>query len=134
MGCAHQQFNFLDGHDDASKADPLESRFTTVRHLSLVDQSDGLKHIGDVIEAPYFCLEQLFIVNFAIRDLLGSLLEREDVLPGHKESDELKAEVTERLHFLIFGLLLLSASIRLATTTLAQNWGRLFVTGPVFAA
>ena len=57
MGGLHEQFNLLDGQNDATEPNPFEGGLTTVRHLSFVDQADGLQHVGDIIQSSDLGLE-----------------------------------------------------------------------------
>jgi hypothetical protein len=75
LGGADQDFNFLDGDDDAAKANPLEGRLSTVGHLRLVDQAYRLQYVGDVVKSSDLGLEELLVKDFAVRDLLCSLFE-----------------------------------------------------------
>ena len=93
------------------ETDPLESRLATVEHLGLVDQADRLEHVGDVVKSANFGLQELFVENFAIRDLLGSFLERQHILPCHEQTDELLAKVAKRLNFFVLGRFLISTGI-----------------------
>ena len=98
------------------EAYPLESRLATVEHLGLVDQADRLEHVGDVVKSANFGLQELLVENFAIGDLLGSLLERQHILPCHEQTDELLAKVAERLDLFVLGRFLISSCIGTLST------------------
>ena len=84
LGRPDPVLDHLDGRDHAVEADPLESRLATVEHLGLVNQADRLEHVGDVVKSANLGLQELLVENFAIGDLLGSLLERQHILPCHE--------------------------------------------------
>jgi len=86
-------YDFQNLVDDALEPDPLESWFSAVRHLSLTNQANRLEHVSDVVKTSDLGFKQLLIIDLAVRNLLGCLLEREYFLPCHKESNELLAKV-----------------------------------------
>ncbi len=73
-----------------------------------------MKYVCDVVQASNLRLQKLFIVDFTVRDLLGSLFERQYLLHCDKKANELLAEVAKRLDSLVLRCLLLSSSV--ATT------------------
>ena len=77
-----------------------------------MDESNRLEYVGNVVQAANLRLEELLVEDFAVGDLLGGLLQAQHILPGHEKSDELLAEVTQGLDFLILGLFLLGATGR----------------------
>ena len=87
--------DLLDGSDGAIEANPFEGWLTALDHLGLSYQTDGLEHVGDIIKPSDLGLEHLVVKGFSIGDAQCSLLERNHILPRHKEADELLAEVAK---------------------------------------
>lgn len=72
--------------------------------MRLLDQTDRLKHVGYVVETTDFSFESFVIDSFIVRYLTSCLFKRDDLFPANKQVNELLAEITQRLDFLVFGL------------------------------
>ncbi len=94
-------FKFQKEAAHAMEADPLEGRLVVLRQGGLVDEADGLQHVGDVVQAAYLCLQ--FLLFYVVLWYLPSSFFKRDVgFPSDEESDELLREDAEGLIFLVF--------------------------------
>ena len=105
--------DLVDLRNSSVKSDPFECWLLAVHCMAFFNQSDGLQHIGNIIESPNFSFQFLFFLVFNLvwllefRNLLSSLLKANHVLPSDEEMDEMLAKDTETFLFLV--LLLLAA-------------------------
>ena len=60
-----------------------------------MDETNGLKHVGDIVQSSDFSLQKFLIKDFTIGDLLCSLFKRQDVLPRDEKTNELLTEVAK---------------------------------------
>ena len=66
LGRPYELLYFIDSLDDSSQAYPFESGLAAVRHLGLVDETNRLQDVGNVIQTANLCFEKLLIVDFAV--------------------------------------------------------------------
>ena len=72
--------------------------------MSLLDQSDRLKNICNVVKPTDFSFEGFVIDGLIVCYLTSCLFERDDLFPANKQMNELLAEISKRLDFLVLGL------------------------------
>ena len=102
-----QLFDLIDLSHGPVKSYPFERRLFAVHSVAFFNQADRLQHICNIIKSPYLGFQFLlllvlnFIGLFAEGDLLCSLLQADDMLPGDKEVDELLAKNAQAFLFFV---------------------------------
>lgn len=79
----------IDLGDDSMETYPFECWLLGVYRVALLDQANGLKHIGDIVQPPDLGLKLLLLLVLALffgrlteGDLLGRLIQSDDTLPS----------------------------------------------------
>ena len=70
---------------------PFECWLLGVDRVALLDEANGLKHIGDIVQPPDLGLQLLLLLVLALflgrlteGDLLGRLIQGDDALPSYE--------------------------------------------------
>jgi len=69
------RLDLLEGRVNTLHTNPPKGRLAVRGHMSLLDETDGLEHIRDVVQPANLCLEGLVIDGLIVSDLTSGFFE-----------------------------------------------------------